>query len=784
MKITRQIVIAISILLIIIIFFMMSKSKIREPVDYVDPFIGTDFYAHTFPGPGLPFGMVHLSPDTDTTGWTYSGGYHYRDKSLMGFSHTHYSGTGWANKGEILLMPMVGQELLIYPGSKEDPDSGYRSRFSHSKEQATPGYYAGYLEDYNIKAELTTTTRTGMHRYTFPATSDAHIILDLGHVIGYKPAGNSHLRFVSNTEIEGYKQGPGTIIYFVARFSKPFLTYGVWDKTYEKPETDMKLNPYKTAETGNNIGAFINYRTSKNETILVKMALSYVSIDGARKNMDQEIPGWNFERVRDEARNVWNEALEIVKVSGSNEDQKKIFYTSLYHSLLAMNISSDVDGSYLGMDGNVRRAENFNFYPSFFAWDTYRSQHPLMTLVAPDQVDDMLKSIESKVKNYGWLPAQHTRNHYGQGMVGDHLVPVIVDAYLKGFRDFDVGLLYKAMRIKALELPPKPHPPSEGRAGLIYYTKLGYTPADRVGESVANTLELAYDDWCIAQLAHELGKTEDYGLFMHRAANYKNVFEPQSQFMRPRLLDGSWLPDCKGEPSIGQFGDHYYYDCFDPLWVGLRPNRHYAESNAWQYLWFVPHDVPGLINLFGGTENFTAKLDTFLTMSPVINGPNYVGVVGTIGQYVHGNQPSHHVMYLYNYAGQPWKTQKYARMVMDELYRTGPGGICGNEDMGSLSSWYVFSALGFYPVSPGENRYMIGSPIFERALLHLKAPYEESTFEVIADNVSDKNIYIQSAHLNGQPYDKYWIDHADIVKGGTLTFEMGPEPNKNWGISP
>ncbi len=784
MKLFRQILLAISVLLIIVIFFMISVSRTKEPVDYVDPFIGTDFYANTFPGPGLPSGMVHLSPDTDVTGWDYCGGYKYRDNSIIGFSHTHYSGTGWPSKGEILFMPTIGQEMLIFPGTRDNPDAGYRSRFSHQREQASPGYYSVYLDDYDIKVELTTTRRAGMHRYTFPASPDAHIILDLGHMIGFKTGGDSHLRFVNDREIEGYKKGHGTIIYFVAEFSKPFHTYGVWDKTYDKPETDMFLNPYKTAEKGNNIGGFINYQTEEGEVVLVKVALSYISIDGARKNMEEEIPHWDFDRVKESARKTWNKALSVVEVKGKNDDQKQIFYTSLYHSLLAMNISSDVDGNYIGMDGNVHKAIDYNFYPSFYAWDTYRSQHPLITLVAPDQVDDLIKSIESKVKNYGWLPAQHVRNKYGQGMVGDHLVPVIVDAYLKGFRDFDVELLYQAMRTKALELPPKPHPPSEARAGLEYYLKLGYTPADRISESVANTLELAYDDWCIAQLARELGKKDDYQLFINRAENYKNVFEPVSQFMRPRGVNGSWLPDCKGEPPIGHYGEHSYYACFDPLWIGIRPNRHYAESNAWQYLWFVPHDVPGLIDLFGNKENFITKLDNCFTMSPVVNGTNYVGVVGTIGQYVHGNQPSHHVTYLYNYAGQPWKSQKYARKVMDELYKTGPGGLCGNEDMGSLSSWYVFSALGFYPVSPGENRYMIGSPIFEKAILHLRAPYEENTFDVIANHVSEKNIYIQSAKLNGQTYNKSWIEHGDIVKGGIIEFEMGPEPNKNWGVSP
>lgn len=752
-----------------------------EPVDYVDPFIGTDFFAHMYPGPGLPFGMVHLSPDTYTQGWTYASGYQHADNSIMGFSHTHYSGVGMVAKGDLLVMPTVGQKLQIAPGSRENPDEGYRSRFDHADETASPGYYSVYLKDYDIQVELSVTKRAGIHKYTFPESEDAHILIDLGHILGEASEGNSHLAFVNNHSIEGYKQSRDAVLYFVAEFSKEFAAYGTWDGSYLTPESGASLFPYKSAESGNNIGAFVNYSTGSNEAVFVKVGLSYVSVEGARKNLRNEIPGWDFEAVRADARKIWNTELRKIHLAGGSEDQKQVFYTALYHSLLAQEISSDVDGSYFGMDGKIHVAEDHDFFPSFFCWDTYRSEHPLMTLVEPEHVNDMIKSIVAKTRHYGWLPAQHHRNVFGQGMVGDHLVSIIVDAYMKGFRDYDVGFIYEAMREKATGLPPAPLPPSAGRSGLSYYKELGYVPVDRVTESVPNSLELAYNDWCIAQMSLDLGRDEDYKLFMQRAYNYRKLFDPGSNFMRPRKLDGSWLSYCgKQRAEIIRSGDHSYYGCFDPLLVGRRPNRYYTESNAWQYIWSVQHDINGLVDLFGTGAAFVSKLDSLFSMSPEISPPKYVGVVGTIGQYVHGNQPSHHVAYLYNYAGMPWKTQERVRQVM-ELYRTGPGGICGNEDMGSLSSWYVLSALGFYPVCPGQNIYVIGSPIFEEATISLNGPYEGREFTIKANQVSSHNKYIQSATLNGEPLNRSWLTHEEITGGGILIFEMGPEPNKDWG---
>jgi len=779
MKLTRLIVIPATIAILGLYTTACEPSK--EPVDYVDPFIGTDFFAHMFPGPGLPFGMVHLSPDVYTRGWTYASGYQYADNSIMGFSHTHYSGVGMVAKGDLLIMPTVSQKLQIEPGSRENPDEGYRSRFDHADESASPGYYSVNLKDYDIGAELTVTKRAGMHKYTFPESEDAHILIDLGHIIGEAPTGNSHVEFVNNNTIQGYKLSQQATLYFYAEFSKPFAAYGTWDGNYRTPESGASLFPYKSAESGSNIGAFVNYRTGANEIIFVKVGLSYVSVEGARNNLKTEIPAWDFDSVRSEAKDTWNSALKNIEITGSDEDRKQVFYTALYHSLLAQMIFSDADGKYFGMDGKIHVAEDYDFFPSFMCWDTYRSEHPLMTIIEPEHVNDMIKSIVSKTKHYGWLPAQHYRNVFGQGMVGDHLVPIIVDAYMKGFREYDVNFIYEAMRKKATELPPSPLPESAGRSGLRYYMNLGYAPVDKVTESAPNTLELAYNDWCIAQMAQTLGRETDYELFMQRANNYKNLFDPGTHFMRPRNHDGSWLKSCGNRPAeIIRIGDHTTYDCFDPLLVGRRPNRYYTESNAWQYIWSVQHDINGLVDLFGTTDRFITKLDSLFTMSPEISEPKYVGVVGTIGQYVHGNQPSHHVAYLYNYAGMPWKTQERVRQVM-ELYRTGPGGLCGNEDMGSLSSWYVLSAMGFYPVCPGQNLYLIGSPLFEKANIKLGSPFNDGEFTIQANHVSEENKYIQSATLNGEPMNRSWLSHEEIVGGGTLIFEMGAEPNLEWG---
>ena len=509
-----------------LLFTVITANSQHRPIDNVDPFIGTDFFGHTYPGAALPNAMVHLSPDIHTEGWTYCAGYVYSESSIMGFSHTHWSGVGMVNGGEILLMPTTHQKLQVVPGPLENPDAGYRSRFSHSEESASPGYYSVLLKDYNVKAELTSTERAGFHKYTFPKSETSRIILDVGHQIGNMTQGElSELKIIDNHRIEGAKAAGLGKVYFVAEFSKPFLYYGTFDASYKTPESDGSIFPYKNAEVGDKIGAFVQYHTEEDEEVLVKVGISYTSIEGARKNLKAEIPHWNFDQTKERAENIWNSELSKVTVKGGTEDQKQIFTTALYRSLLAQYISQDIDGSYFGSDGKVHKADGFNFYGSFSCWDTYRTQHPLMTLIAPEHVNDYIKSIEEKVKNYGWLPAQHFLNVYGESMVGDHLIPIIVDAYVKGYQDFDIEMLYKAMRKKALETPKSPIPREAGRSGLEFYLDKGYAPIDKVTEAVPNTLELAYDDWCIAQLAKELGKEKDHEMFIDRAYNYKNVWD-------------------------------------------------------------------------------------------------------------------------------------------------------------------------------------------------------------------------------------------------------------------
>jgi len=735
-----------------------------NPTDFVNPFIGTADHGHTFPGAVLPGGLVQLGPDTGIKGWDWCSGYHYSDSTIMGFSHLHRSGMGAGDWGDILLMPTSGK-LKVEPGTKENPGEGYRSKFSHQGEKASPGYYSVNLTDYRIKAELTVSERAGFHRYTFPKSEASHILIDMEHGIGDKCT-DAQVKIVNNTEIEGHRASNGFVkkqnVYFCAKFSKPFNSSGTWVKN--------NIKPGSKEESGTNIGAYIDFITSENEVVEVKVGISYTSVAQARLNLDTEIPKWEFDRVKDDAKMKWDKALEKIEVAmdkGTDETYNKqklvTFYTALYHSLLFPATFGDVDGKYMGLDNEVHASKDFTYRSCFSLWDTFRAEMPLLTLINPERTNDVINTMIAQYEQGGWMPTpQQFGNSYTNDMIGDHPVVVILDALKKGIKNFDAEKAYEAVKKNAMETPPSDHR-SRGRVGLADYLKYGYVPYDKVRESVSRTLEYAYNDWCVAQLAKVLGKTSDYEMFMKRAANYKNIIDTSTGFARPKNSNGEWLSP------------------FDPKFIGQGNNRHYTEANAWQYTWFVPHDVQGLMILEGGRENFVKKLDSLFTTSSDIHS-TVSDVTGLIGQYAHGNEPSHHTLYLYNYAGAPWKTQAMARNVMDSLYHEGPAGLCGNEDMGQMSAWYVLSAMGFYPVAPGQNVYSIGSPEFSKVTIHLDKSYNNGKqFVIEAKNNSKANKYIQSATLNGKPLNKPWFDHADIKSGGTLIFIMGPQPNKNWG---
>ena len=815
----------------------LEQSNMLELTNYVDPFIGTHKEGHTFPGACLPFGMVQLSPDN---GYRGVKAYNYSRTSILGFSHTHLSGTGpytLTNYNNFLIMPTIG-DLKVFSSVEKDPTrvaernletrldnlsieeqqrmermsgeeqkkilqtifqeekqkameglaktgydtsiivKGYESAYSHDEEDASPGYYTVILKDYNIKAEITATERVGFHQYTFPESQDAHIIIDVTHSI--TPGRDAYVKVLNENQIEGYVVGDmegnhsrPLKCYFFAEFNKNFSSYGTWNGE----DINYGLNEM----TGKNgIGAFVNFSTSEGEQVLIKVGISFVSIEGAKKNLEAEVPHWDFDKIKKQAKDIWNKKLNKIKVKGGTESQKTSLYTSMYHSLMFPRTFSDVDGSYYShFDNTVHQTQGEPYYVDFSLWDTYRAQHPLLAYLEPERQNEMINTLLEMYDQGGRLPLYVSyKNYFMKVMIGDHATSVIVDSYMKGIRDYDIEKAYEAMRKNAME----PGEKASSRTGLDYYKNLGYTPADKVRESVSVTLENAYDDWCLAEIAKDLGKNDDYLLFSKRARNYENLFDHSIGLMRPRKEDGSWLEMCEEPPKIIRTEDgHQYYSCFDPLWVGVSPSRHYTESNAWQYLWHVPYDVQGLMDLMGGRKVFINKLDTLFTMTPDETGPEYAPLYSKIGQYVHGNEPVHHVGYLYNYAGEPWKTQMRVRQIMDEKYLAAPDGLCGNDDMGQMSAWYIFSAMGFYPVSPGQNVFAIGTPLFEEATLNLGNYYSGNIFTVKAKGVSSDNFYIQSATLNGKTYNKTWISHDDIVKGGTLIFEMGPKPNKQWG---
>ncbi len=725
------------IIIILLSFLFFGCNNKESLVNKVDPFIGTGGHGHTYPGATTPFGMVQLSPDTRINHWDGCSGYHYSDKHILGFSHTHLSGTGVGDYGDIRLMPTVG-ELKLRPGTKENPDDGYISSFSHTNEKAKPAFYQILLEDYQINVQLTATRRAGFHQYTFPQSDAAHIILDLKESVLDEIIHELKLNIEDHHTISGLRRSGSwakdQYCYFVMEFSKDFETYGI-QVNGEKQES------LKKAE-GKDLQAWFDFNTSKGEKVLVKVGLSAVSIEGAKKNLEAEIPHWDFNKTLKESQAEWEKELSQIKVKGLAQDET-IFYTSLYHSLIAPNTWSDVDGKYRGHDLEIHQADHI-IYTVFSLWDTFRAEHPLLTILHPERVNDMIKSMLLMQEQGGLLPVWELAANETNCMIGYHSVPVIYDAYAKGIKDFDVNKALEAMIISA----------EENIFGLNNYKEFGYVKADEEAESVSRTLEYAYDDWCIAMMAKDLGKVDIYQKYIKRAQYYKNVFDKSTGFMRAKI-NGEWQKP------------------FDAAEV----NFHFTEANSWQYSMFVPQDINGLIELHGSDKAFAKKLDELFETEMELSGRHQSDITGLIGQYAHGNEPSHHMAYLYNYVGEPWKSQKVLSQIMNELYHDQPDGLSGNEDCGQMSAWYVLSSMGFYPVTPGSNNYIFGTPIFEKVKLNLP---NGKTFEILATNYSKEHIYIQSVSLNGAARTSSFFTHQELMNGGVLEFTMGAEPNKNF----
>ena len=743
---------------ILLVMFMGCKSmKYKNTITedftkYVNPFVGTEGEGNTYPGAVAPFGLVQLSPDTDKKSWRAPSGYEYTDSTLYGFSMTHFNGTGVPDLGDFLFVPSTGIPET-QAGTKEHPEEGYMTLFTHQDEKASPGYYSLIIPEHAVKVELTATQRAGMMRFTFPETDSANVLIDLSHVLKQKVVW-AHVRIENNRLITGYHQVYGWAkerhLYFAARFSKPFEESRILNGgKYQNVDSYYFDSQYESS--GQDIQCVARYKTKQNEPIVVKVGISAVSTQHAIENLDAEIPGWNFSGVVAQIREKWNTVLGKITIDGSQQE-KETFYTSMYHLFLTPNIYQDVDDSYRGFDQNIHQAKGFTNYTVFSLWDTYRAVHPLFNLIESgrnaDMVNSMLAHYDQSVDHL--LPVWSFYNNENWCMIGYHSVSVIADACLKGLDGIDLERAYKAIKTTAM---------NADYDGLAAYDRLGYVPFDRERESVSKTLEYAYDDYCIAQLAKKLGKNGDYHYFMKRAMSYKNVFDPSTGYMRGKDSNGIWRVP---------FNPDHFEKAGD-----------FTEASARQYSWYVPQDVQGLMNLMGGNEIFIRQLDALFDLSSK-NEKENAHFDGNIGQYWHGNEPCHHVIYLYNYAGQPWKAQELVHLVMKTQYGNRPKSLCGNDDCGQMSAWYVFNILGFYPVCPVNGQYLIGSPCAKTATVCLS---NGKVIKMQALNYSEKNIYIQSMRLNGKDWNKTYIPFDEIKNGGEIIYQMGPVPNKNWGTA-
>lgn len=737
-----------------------TKQEEGNLIQFVDPFIGSGGHGHVFVGANVPFGGVQLGPSNFYKGWDWSSSYNYTDSIVKGFTHLNLSGTGVTDLGELILMPTTGKRktwsgatqtkflgdvkkswYLIH-GEKK-PDEAYASFYRKEAEIAKPGYYSVQLDDYKIKVELTASERVGMHRYTFPEAQEARVIIDLSE-------GNSdnsvetYLHQIDATTFEGYRFSKGWAKdqreYFTLISSKPVANFSIY-------EGDQKVEGNKAK--GVYTKGFLEFETTKDEVVQLKMGISPVSSKNALENIRKEIPHWDFDQIVKSAENKWNKELSKVKIETKDLVKKRIFYTAMFHTMIAPNLFNDANGEYRGTDKKVYADPGFTNYTLFSLWDTYRAAHPLYTITQPERVSDMINSMLLIFEQQGKLPVWHLRGNETNTMPGYSAIPVIVDACLKGFEGIDLEKAYQAVKTTAT---------GDFEPGVKDLMKYGYIPADHGAESVASAMEYAISDWAIAKLAEKLGKKEDAFYFMQRAKGYQQYFDQETRFMRGKLSDGSWRTP------------------FDPVSALHRIND-YCEGNAWQYLWMVPHDPEGLIALLGGDLPFVEKLDELFSRSSDLGEGASLDITGMIGQYAHGNEPSHHTAYMYAYAGEQYKIADKVDYILNELYKDQPDGLSGNEDCGQMSAWYVLSAIGFYPVNPSNGAYVFGRPLFDSASIELPLGKK---FIVETKNNGKENIYIQSVTLNGQPYNKSFITHKNIVEGGKLSFVMGPEPNKKF----
>lgn len=703
---------------------------------YVDPYIGTGDHGHVFMGANVPFGAVQLGPTSIPDTWDWCSGYNYADTTVIGFGHTHLSGTGIGDLNDVSLMPVVG-DVAFGRGTAGDPASGMWSCFSRSDESCEPGYYRTRLARYDIGVELTATCRVGLSRYEFPQTGDAAVILDLENGQGWDEAVDCGVRILDSMTVEGWRHSEGWAkdqrVFFHIRFSRPFATYSI-------SEEGMSLDG--SPAQGRKLYARFAYGDAGREPLLVKTALSAVSAENARRNMETECPDWDFGAVRRAARAAWNGELSKVAIETSDETVRRVFYTALYHTMIAPSVFSDVGGDYRGADGRVHADPGHTVYTTFSLWDTYRAAHPLMTLVHPEKVPDLINTMLRISDEQGKLPVWHLMGNETDCMVGNPAVPVVADAILKGFGGFDPQRAYEAMKRSSML----------DERGMDLYKKYGYIPCE-FNESVGYCMEYAIADWALAQVAQSEGRTEDADYFLNRSRAYRHYFDSSTDFIRGRAASGAWRTP------------------FDPF-HSKHMDQDYTEGNAWQYTWLVPHDVEGLMDCFGSRERFIEKLDSLFIVEGELGTEASPDISGLIGQYAHGNEPSHHVTYLYTMIGQPWKTAERVRQILTTLYHDQPDGLCGNEDVGQMSAWYVLSALGIYQVEPAGGRFFFGSPLVDRASLKVR----DGEFVIEALNNSAENRYIRSVRLNGERYRKYYIDYTDIAAGGTLLFEMGPEP--------